>query len=65
MPNYLPTTGEGWPKATRHENARVLDGENLDYHCHCPPKTLIKLQKTGGTVTHSVQSRTHYSGTSL
>ena len=31
-PTYLPTTGEGWPKATRHENACLLDGQNLDYH---------------------------------
>ena len=55
MPTYLPTTGEWWPKVTRHENAGLLDGQNLDYHCHCPTKTLIKFQETGGTVTHSLQ----------
>ena len=35
---YLPTKGDEWPKATSHENACLLSGENLDYHCHCPPK---------------------------
>ena len=39
----------------RHENAYLLRGQNLDYHCHCPPKILIKLQETGGTVTHTLQ----------
>ena len=55
LPTYLPITGEGWPKATRHEKACLLDSQNLDYHCHGPPKTLRKFQKTGGTVTHSLQ----------
>ena len=35
----LPTTGKGRPKATRHENACLLSGHNLDYHCHYPPKS--------------------------
>ena len=43
LPTYLRTTGEGWPKATRHENACLLDGQNIRYHCHCPTKTLIKF----------------------
>ena len=38
LPTYLPTTEEGWPKATRHENACLLHGHKLDHHCHCPPK---------------------------
>ena len=38
FPTYLPTTGEGWPKAMRHEHACLLYGQNLDYDCHCPPK---------------------------
>ena len=38
----------------RHENAYLLRGQNLDYHCHCPPKTLIKFQETGG-MTHTLQ----------
>ena len=48
LPTYLPTTGEGWQKATRHEKACLLDGQNLDYHCHCPPKTLVKFRKQAG-----------------
>ena len=52
---YLPTTGEGWPKATTHETTCMLEGQNLDYHCHCPPKTLIKLQETGATVTPALK----------
>ena len=52
LPTYLPTTWEEWPKATRHENACLLDGQNLDYHCHCPPQTLKNFTETGGTVTH-------------
>ena len=55
LSNYLPTAGEGWPKAMRHENACLLCGQNLGYHCQCPPKTLLKFQKTGGTVTHPLQ----------
>ena len=39
----------------RHDNACLLHGPNLDYHCHCPPKTLIKSQKTVRTVTHALQ----------
>ena len=38
FPTCLPTTGEGWPKAMRHENVCLLRGQHLDYHCHCPPK---------------------------
>ena len=52
---YLPTTGEGWPKAMRHENTCLLRGQNMDYYGHCPPKSLIKFQETGGTVTCSLQ----------
>ena len=52
---YLPTTGEGWPKAMRHESACLLRGPNVDYQCHRPAKTLIKFQEKGGTVTHSLQ----------
>ena len=37
----LPTTGEGWPKAMRHENACLLCGPNLGYHSQCPPKILL------------------------
>ena len=55
LPIYLPITGEGWPKATRHENDCLLDRQNMDYHCHCPPKKPDKFQKTGSTVTHSLQ----------
>ena len=55
VPTCLPTTGEGWPKAMRHENACLLRRQTLDYHCHCPPKPLIKFQETGGTVTHTLQ----------
>ena len=55
LPTYLLTTGEGWPKATRLKTACLLDGQNLDYHCHCPPETLIKHQETGGTVTHGLE----------
>ena len=51
----LLTTGKAWPKALRHENACLLHSENLDYHCHCPPKTLITFQETGRTVTHALQ----------
>ena len=36
FPTCLPTTGEGWQKAMRHESACLLRGQNLDYHCHCP-----------------------------
>ena len=54
LSNYLPTAGEGWPKAMRHGNACLLCGQNLGYHCHCPPKTLLKFQETGGTVTHAL-----------
>ena len=39
----------------RHENACLLCGQSLGYHCHCPPKTLLKFQETGGTVTHTLQ----------
>ena len=39
----------------RHENACLLCGQNLGYHCHCPPKTLLKFQETGRTVTHTLQ----------
>ena len=39
----------------RHENACLLCGQNLGYHCHCPPKTLLKFQETGSTVTHTLQ----------
>ena len=39
----------------RHENACLLRVQNLDYHCHCQTKTLMKFQETGGTVTHSLQ----------
>ena len=39
----------------RHENAYLLRGQKLDYHCHCPPKTLIQFQEPGGTVTHTLQ----------
>ena len=39
----------------RHEKAYLIRGQNLDYHCHCPPKTLIKFQETRGTVTHTLQ----------
>ena len=53
--NYLPIEGDGWPKAMRHENAFWLCGQNLGYHCHCPPKTLLKFEETGGTVTHTLQ----------
>ena len=55
LPTYLPNTGEGCPKAMRHENGFLLDCQNLDYNCHCPAETLLKPQETGGTVTHSVQ----------
>ena len=37
----LPTCilqGRGSPRATRHEHACLLHGQNLDYHCHCQPK---------------------------
>ena len=54
LSNYQPTAGEGWPKAMRHENACLLCGQNLGYHCHCPPKTLLKFQETGRTVTHTL-----------
>ena len=47
----VPTTEEGWPKAMRLENACLLCGQNLGYHCHCPPKTVLKFQETGGVVT--------------
>ena len=52
---HLPTTGDGWPKATRHEIACLLSGQNMDCHCHRAPKTLINFQETGGAVTHSLQ----------
>ena len=52
---YLPTTRGGWPKATRHENVCLLNVQNQDYHCHCPPKSVKKVQQTGGTVAHSLQ----------
>ena len=55
LSNYLPTAGEGWPKAMRHENACLLCGQNLGYHCHYPPKTLLKFLEAGGTVTHALQ----------
>ena len=54
FPTCLRTTGEGWPKAMRHENACLLCGQNLGYHCQCPPKTLLKFQETGRTVTHTL-----------
>ena len=53
FPTCQPTTGEGWPKAMRHENACLLCGQNLGYHCHCPPETLLKFQETGRT-THTL-----------
>ena len=51
---YLPTSGDGWLTATRHDNACLLSSRTLDYHCQCPPKSLIKNQETGETVTHSL-----------
>ena len=39
----------------RLENACLLCGQNLGYHCHCTPKTLLKFQETGGIVTHILQ----------
>ena len=50
---YLPAYYRGG-MAKRYE-ACLLYGENQDYHCHCPPKTLIKFLETGGTVTHPLQ----------
>ena len=50
-----PLQGGGRPKALRHENACLLRGQNLDYHCHCSQKTQINFQETGGTVTHALQ----------
>ena len=55
LSTHLPNTGEGWPKATRHENTCLLGGQSVDHHCRCPPKTLKKFHETGGTVTHSLQ----------
>ena len=48
----LPTCLLQGGVATRHENACLLNGQDLDHHCCCPPKTLMKFQETGGTVTH-------------
>ena len=39
----------------RVENVCLLCGQNLGYHCQCPPKTLLKFHETGGTVTHTLQ----------
>ena len=39
----------------RLENACLLCGQNLGYHSHCPPKTLLKFHKPGRTVTHALQ----------
>ena len=39
----------------RLERACLLCGQNLGYHCHCPPKTPLKFQEIGGTVTHALQ----------
>ena len=66
MPTYLHTTGGGgWPKAMRHENACLLNGKYLDYHCHCPSKTLINFRKQARQRHTHYRSYTHYSGTSL
>ena len=36
---YIPAYYRGGvAQATRHENPCLLDGQNLDYHCHCTPK---------------------------
>ena len=55
FPTDLPTTWEGWPKATRHENACLLRAEKPRLPLPLPTKTLIKYQETGGTVTHTLQ----------
>ena len=39
----------------RLENACLLCGQNLGYHCHCPPKTLFKFEERDKTVTHILQ----------
>ena len=65
LPIYLPTTGEGWPKARRHENAYLLGGQNLTTTATVHRKTLKTFQETGGTGTHSLQVlHTLYCGTS-
>ena len=52
---YLPTKGDGWPKAMRHENACLLSGQSMYYCCHCPSKGLRTFYEIGGPVTHTLQ----------
>ena len=55
FPTCLPTTGEGWPKGMRHENACLLRWPKPRLPLPLPTKTLIKFQETGKTVTHSLR----------
>ena len=50
--SLLPTTREEWRKAKCERNARLLCGQILDYHW--PPETMIKFEKTGGTMTQAL-----------